>query len=169
MQRPLSSYSVKTVGAPSAGLSIERRFRGLLHWLHFSGGSFFPHFYGKSVFMTQTYWLLLDRALMSGNSEVRQAVTSGALSWAQVRQRRQGKDDSGFLLDTFWWKGLSVCRVSAFICSGIIEHIITQSRNENQALVMDTILTSSFSCLLQNSIMGFRAPLADQSILKAAL
>lgn len=31
------------------------------------------------------------------------------------------------------------------------------------------ILTSSLSCLLQKSIMGFRAPLADHSILKAAL
>lgn len=32
-----------------------------------------------------------------------------------------------------------------------------------------SVLTSSFNCLIQNSIMGFRAPLADQSILKAAL
>lgn len=54
---------------------------------------------------------------MSGNSEVRQAVTRGALSWAQLRQRRQGKDDSGFMLDTFWWKGLSASRVNAFICT----------------------------------------------------
>lgn len=52
-------------------------------------------------FLTQTYWLLLVSALTSGNSAVMQAVTSGALSRAQFRQRRQGKDVSGFLLETF--------------------------------------------------------------------
>jgi len=48
-----------------------------------------------------TYWLLLKRVLTSGNIERRQVVTSGAFSWAQFRHRRQGKDDSGFLPDTF--------------------------------------------------------------------
>lgn len=50
---------------------------------------------------TRTYWLLLVNALTSGNSAVRQVVTSGALSRAQFRHRRQGKDVSGFLLETF--------------------------------------------------------------------